>query len=295
MGLRECETCRGKVQLKIFACGHPLHSEATPAKCQACADHEPRLPAGAVKRWAVGVTTAPREHPTLERTIRSLAAAGWKLPRIFAEPGVELPDNCEHLPLTRRDAPLGGWPNWLLALSELVLREPHADAYFMVQDDVVFCRHVRTYLERILWPAEKLGLVSVYCPAVYVRRTRGFHSVEAGWNLISALTCVFPSAAARSLLGHARALNHRRLGPYGGVKSIDAVVGRWAKDCEFPAFFHTPSLAQHTGDTSTVWPKATNEGQRHAKDFVGEDFDARRLAPETFPAQQADQYGAHLP
>ena len=279
-GLRACDTCRGKVQLKVFACEHPLHHETTRDECQKCVDHEPRLATGAVKTWAVGITTAPRERPTLERTVRSLASAGWKLPRIFAEPGVELPDNCEHLPLTRRDAPLGGWPNWLLALGELVLREPQADAYFLVQDDVAFCRNIRAYLERTLWPSGKVGLVSVYCPAVYVRRVRGLHCVDAGWSLISALTCVFPNAAARSLLGHARVLSHRRSGPYGGVKSIDAVIGRWAKDCGLPAYFHTPSLAQHTGDTSTVWPTATNEGQRHASDFVGEDFDAAHFALE---------------
>lgn len=279
-GLRDCKSCRGKVQLKVFACQHPLHCETTSQECQSCIDHEPRLGAGAVKKWAVGVTTAPREQPTLERTVRSLAAAGWKLPRIFAEPGVELPDVCEHLPLTRRDAPLGGWPNWLLALGELVLREPQADAYFLVQDDVVFSRNVRAYFEQVLWPAEKVGMLSAYCPAVYIRRTCGFHPVETGWSLISALTCVFPNAAARSLLGHARTLNHRRIGPHGGVKSIDSVIGQWAKDCGLPVFFHTPSLAQHTGDTSTVWPKATNEGLRRASDFVGEDFDMLQFAAE---------------
>lgn len=280
-GLRDCKSCGGKVQLKVFACRHPLHQETTLQQCRGCLDHEPQLRAGGIKKWAVGITTAPREQPTLERTVRSLASAGWKLPRIFAEPGVELPDICEHLPLTRRDAALGGWPNWLLALGELVLREPHADAYFLVQDDVEFCRNIRTYLEQTLWPAERTGMVSVYCPAVYVRRTRGFHSVETGWSLVSALTCIFPNAAARSLLGHARVLNHRRAGPYGGVKSIDSVIGQWAKDCGLPAYFHTPSLVQHTGDTSTVWPQATNEGLRHAADFVGAEFDAAQLAPAT--------------
>lgn len=54
------------------------------------------------------------------------------------------------LPRSERDEPLGAFANWYLALAELVMRSPRAEAYFMVQDDVVFARGVRPFLERAL-------------------------------------------------------------------------------------------------------------------------------------------------
>ena len=75
LGLRECKRCRGSVRQKTFACGHPLHGEAVLRECRSCPDYEPLLAAGGVKTWAVGLTTAPREEPTLARCLDSLAAA----------------------------------------------------------------------------------------------------------------------------------------------------------------------------------------------------------------------------
>ncbi|HVC96181.1 MAG TPA: hypothetical protein VND64_21035 [Pirellulales bacterium] len=166
------------------------------------------------------------------------------------------------------------WSVFFLGLAELLQREPHAHAYLMLQDDVVFCRNLRAYLEATLWPAERVGLVSPYCPAPYVRRNSGWHEVAAGENLIGAVTYVFPNAAARLLLADPRVVNHRQRGAANGPKDIDSVVGRWAGEGRLPVFYHTPSLAQHIGGTSVIWPGAANDGVRRAADFVGEDFDA---------------------
>jgi hypothetical protein len=39
-GSRECPTCRGKVRLKVFACGHPAHAETTLPDCDMCQDFQ---------------------------------------------------------------------------------------------------------------------------------------------------------------------------------------------------------------------------------------------------------------
>ncbi|HEV3025303.1 MAG TPA: hypothetical protein VGX76_22685 [Pirellulales bacterium] len=276
-GLRDCPSCQGNVRIKVFECRHPLHVETTLAECSRCGEYDARLAGGTVRHWAVGMTTAPRKEPTIERTLASLAAAGWDTPRVFTEPGVNLTGPWERLPITRRDEPLGAWPNWFLGLAELVAREPRADAYFMVQDDVVFCRNLRPYLEAMLWPCARVGVVSPYCPAPYVRRSTGWHEVTLGENLAGAVSYIFPNAAARLLLADARVVNHRQRGGADGLKYIDTVVGRWAAEAALPAFYHTPSLAQHIGDTSVIWPQAANDGLRRAADFAGEDFDANEL------------------
>ena len=82
-----------------------------------------------VTNWAVGVTTAPRTKPTLERSLQSLAEAGWPNPHIFAEPDVEIPRQFGTLNVTRRGTRLGAFPNWLLSLSELVMQQPRAEAF----------------------------------------------------------------------------------------------------------------------------------------------------------------------
>ena len=46
-GHRECATCRGRVQIKVFACSHPAHTETTWDECLHCPDHrEAKAPAG---------------------------------------------------------------------------------------------------------------------------------------------------------------------------------------------------------------------------------------------------------
>lgn len=49
VGLRECPTCRGQVQLKVFDCGHPQHDTTTLPDCSSCFDYERRLDDGSVK------------------------------------------------------------------------------------------------------------------------------------------------------------------------------------------------------------------------------------------------------
>lgn len=41
IGLRDCPTCRGNVQVKVFQCVHPSHTETTLSQCAACSDFVP--------------------------------------------------------------------------------------------------------------------------------------------------------------------------------------------------------------------------------------------------------------
>ena len=220
-------------------------------------------------RWAVGVTTAPRRVSTLERCLTSLRSAGWGRPRLFAEPGVELRSEFADLPLTRRDETLGAFPNWYLGLCELVLREPRAGAYLICQDDVLFSKGLRDYLERTLWPAPDVGVVSVYCPSHYGGdKPAGYHIEDRGWDSWGALAYVFPNPSARALLSDPLVVNHRHHGPGDGVRNIDSVAGGWCQRTGRPYFVHVPSLAQHIGTTSTIWKRAGNTGCRRAGEFL---------------------------
>ena len=175
-----------------------------------------------------------------------------------------------------------------MGLTELYQRDPRADAYMMVQDDTVFCRGVREFLEAELWPSERAGMVSVYCPEPYERAERGWVQVPATDGLIGALTCIFPNAAGRAMLAHPAVVEHRLRGARRGLIDTDGAVGRWAAQAAMPVYYHSPSLAQHIGDASTVWPGAPNAGRRHSSNFTGEAFDARELHAPPFPPRQRD-------
>jgi len=232
-----------------------------------------------VSQWAVGVTTAPRRKATLERCLKSLAAAGWETPRLFAEPGVKLPRRFAHLPRTHRDATVGAFPNWYLALAELVMREPRAEAYLLVQDDVVFARNIREFLEVALWPHPQVGVVSIYCPSDYAQGLRpGFHVEDRGWNTWTAQALIFPNPSARAALASPIMLNHRHHGPRQGMRNIDCAVGAWCLSAGRPFYVFTPSLAEHVGDTSTLFRGARTWGRRRSATFVGKHFDVAREA-----------------
>jgi hypothetical protein len=200
---------------------------------------------------------------------------------LFAEPGVILPKRFAGLPCTRRDVPLGPFPNWYLALAELVMREPKVDPYFLCQDDVVFCRGLRAYLEERLWPAPKVGVVSLYRPSHFTSdKVKGFHVADRGWATWGALAYIFPNPSAHRFLCDPRVVNHRRGGPADGMRNIDSLVGWWCRDVKLPYYVHTPSLAQHIGATSTIWKTGTSgaTGKRRADEFPGEEFDVSKEA-----------------
>ena len=235
-----------------------------------------------IRRWAVGVTTAPRREPTLKQTLHSLADAGWDQSRLFAEPETEIPAGFEDLPITRRDQLLGAFPNWYLGLAELVMREPRADAYLMCQDDVLFSEGLRAYLEESLWPESEVGVVSVYCPSHYaVGREPGFHAEDRGWHSWGALAYVLPADSARALLCDVRVVEHRLNGPASGLRNIDSVVGRWCREAGRSYIVHVPSLAQHIGETSTIWTGTRNSQRRRADRFM------ERIDPDVFTASPA--------
>ena len=122
-----------------------------------------------------------------------------------------------------------------------------------------------------------LGLVSVYTPTPYARDETGFHTVEIGECLLGALTYIFPNALARLLLASAEIVDHRLRPELAGLREIDVAVGQWARRHQLPVYYHSPSLAQHIGERSTIWDAGDPSAARTARDFLGEAFDARKL------------------
>lgn len=200
--------------------------------------------------------SVPRQQPTLERSQRSLQAAGWPEAPIYRGSGA------------------GHLIDYLGALERIVEENPDAAGYLLSEDDVVYCRGLRDYLQATLWPADPLhiGLVSPYTPEAYASGQR-WHIEDRGFYLAGSQSFLFPAVTARNLLVS--------LGParFGREQRGDYMIGMWCQAKNLATWYHQPSLAQHLGETNSVvgGPQSQVATIRHASTFVGEDFDARSL------------------
>ncbi len=285
VGLRVAATWQGHMRIPAFRCLHSDHGETTEDECHSCRDwaRSPMPRRGlakllggsggngiAPKKWAVGVTTAPRRQPTLEASLDSLVRSGWENVHLFVDERVAtLASRHRQLPVTLRRPAVGAWPNYYLALQELVCRHPDADAFMIVQDDVRFYDQecLREYLDSVLWPSDPPGVVSLYCSSAYTNEHPGWHAISEEW-VWGALAFVFPLERAREFLADPGVIAHRWRS--SGLKLIDEAIGKWALRQNVPIHFPTPSLVQHMGVTSTIWPGGTSDGFRRADWFAGD-------------------------
>ena len=221
-----------------------------------------------VTRWAVGVTTAPRREPTLEYCLDSIARAGWQEPRLFLDGTARLPTRHAHLPITWREDSVGAWPNWYMALAELILQQPDADAYVMLQDDVVlFDRELlRLYLERVLWPGNRPGIVSLFYTGL--NPNTGWFEAQGAWHF-SAQGIILAPGIARALLCDEDMSRAWLAASSGNHIPIPEVLHEWANRRRIDVWYANPSLAQHIGNTSTIWMNASIRDGRRAPWFSG--------------------------
>ncbi len=75
------------------------------------------------RRWAVGITAAPRKDSALVQCIESVVVNGW-MPVVFAEPGTDLAGLPESVTVVQRSERMGAWHNWLAMCRELLERFP---------------------------------------------------------------------------------------------------------------------------------------------------------------------------
>lgn len=270
----ECETCELYEEDWDRATAEQSETEDGQASAAVAVPQSSSQPAKAF-RWAVGITTAPRATPTLQRSLESLAAAGWDLAgccTVFAEPESA---EVNGIPSVQRLERAGAWGNWFQGFKQLVEQNPDADAYFMLQDDVLYCRGLREYLEATLWPEDldRIAWVSLYCSAKHAAPEGPvIHQWPAGKFLWGALAYVFPPAAARSLL------LHERIHAYTQNK-IDLRISYWAKWAGRQGWYFRPSLVQHIRGPSTL---AHGQGDyAFADTFVGEDYDVAKARLST--------------
>lgn len=212
--------------------------------------------------WAVCINAAPRPVSSLQETIDSVLSEGWQDVTVFSEPGTEQATGAARTIIRPNTiAPqifndlgpngrFGAFQNFVQSMADMLILYPQATALLYVQDDVRFATGTRELLERDLWPSQRTGIVSPYCPNFtgYRAETQQLRRINYK-NLMGALAYAMPRDAVEEMLRLPLVQSWK-----GGVKQIltghnrkalDAFAGHAMAELERKVFFYTHSLCEH--------------------------------------------------
>ena len=286
-----CPECKGNVRIKVPK-GVPKQPDVEAAKRKAQEALMSHIQAPVSKtlpgQWAYGVTTVPerRQSGSLLRTLASLRAGGFDRPRLFidgdpsgfSELGLEM---SFHQPRIRAVG------NWVLALVELLTRNPRAGRFVIFQDDLICSKNLRAYLEAMPWPAKSyLNLFT------FRGNERAIHGKGPGWHRgcelnpgkgehwqkgLGALALCFTRDGANTLLASPH-VGRKLSDEAGGWQRIDGMAVTAMNLAGWQEVAHSPSLVQHTGlDSAIGRDDPRHHNQPPAQTFLGEDFDCLSL------------------
>lgn len=227
--------------------------------------------------FAIGITSSPRENPTVLQCVKSCVNAGFD-PVLFSEPDSE---NVECRTISRKET-LGCWGNWIQSIRDLLSLFPSASAIGVFQDDSIFCSDTADFLSEDLWPSKNTGVVSIYnCNHHDHERSKDYGCVKLKTkHILGAVAYIFPRIVAEEISktedwqgrrGSNKWKPHER-------KYVDLFVGMWIHENGLEAYAYKPSLAQHISTHSTLGHGGL-KGARISLTFPGENvsaFDAMR-------------------
>lgn len=245
-------------------------------------------------KWSYGITTVPqRRTTTLPKTIQSLIMTGFDSPRLFIDVQDEktyLPDLVKeyqtdfNLPITIRDKNIRTFGNWILALMELYVREPHSDRYALFQDDILACANLREYLEHVEYPkagymnlityiqndrekqvhAKKLGIDADTMIGWYPSNQMG----KGAQALVFDRDCVLQILSNHNILKRPQSAN--------GWQNVDGGINEAMKRAGYLEYVHSPSLVTHQQGKTTMGPTHPQE-QPPIQSFRGENWNAMEV------------------
>lgn len=200
-------------------------------------------------RWQAAVLTAPRPRPEIANTLESLHRAGFDRLYLFAEPGSWVPPNDNVARLVRHRQRLGNFANFYYALTQLYRDDPSADCFAVFQDDIRVARGAKSWCDQQFWPLET-GLVSLFTPRVHCDTRRGWRSLYPGYyRVYGGQALVFRGDVLQRFLADPQVLQVLQ----GGDHWDDCTVAGWAVRHQIGMAYHSPSLVQHVGHTSSLF------------------------------------------
>lgn len=215
---------------RVFACS--IHGRTTLDACRTCLDHT-RYSEFPQFELAGVIQTTPHRQQYFQRSFKTFMKA------------------CNHIEQQIDSPPSGAFPAFVMAITRLFYRHPHASAYLYLQDDTI----LKDYTAKVLSKELPTGymVASLYNPPSLRDFEYGvkWQQVDAGWNSPGACCYVFSPAGIRSLLRDPYLQWHRMRGATNGTRCIDSVVGVWAAE-HGGIWYRKNPLATHLGVISSI-------------------------------------------
>ena len=203
-------------------------------------------------KWGIGMfTTKSRTQGMRARTLESYRGSGFDPPTLFTDSNQN-----------------GGIWNLHHALKTLVEESPDADAYMIVEGNVLFSKNMREYLEKELWHSvgDHGCICSVFTPTIYASPDR-WHAENRGSRTWMSQCQIYHPLSAKKMVSDLE----KELRLPSPQRQIDAAVGGWAEDNGVNIWFHSPSLTQHVFPQKTSYETNRFLDARigYARDFIG--------------------------
>jgi len=186
---------------------------------------------------------------------------------VYAEPETWI--NGINATIVTRPFKHGPHRNWMQTIRDLVNHNQQAKWVAIFQDDALFCKDTRKFLDEMPWPGEKTGVVSLYCPDDTAYETEGFVGCKKinVTELNGAVAMVFPMSVAKRIADGVEGDiwdGHMKQTIEDPVKraAIDSFIGRQLGIWELDAYVYDPGLVQHIGKTSTIHSGLSDESVR---------------------------------
>lgn len=245
--LKTCDTCEYRVNRRCTVCGCFIEEKAKLAS-QHCPDirWDGDLPIHRlIPEIVIGIITAPRKEPTIDATIASLRSSGFDNEKIYviAEPGSPHPRGSK-ITVVPNNKTLGHFGNYKSALRWL-RDNTSGQLILMCEDDVEFDPNAKVnllYGLRLL-DLNNLGYLSLYTPKhnadLIPNPIRGWNESALFGDAWGALAYCLPKAVLYDIENMDGELTDRDF-------------NLWLCKKGLKTYHHIPSLARHTGVTSTL-------------------------------------------
>ena len=218
-------------------------------------------------RWCVGLMTCTQRYNNMDKTEvlsnseASLSNAGFEIDHIQVDRDHEGPVGC-----------------FLQLAWSLFVKYPVCDRYLIIQDDVIFPKNLRQYLET-LGELPHRGYWNLYITPENEQRVQhipGFHkSNQMGRG---ALALAFSNHALRRILSSRYFVDKLLEASPNYRKSLDRAIVKGCEEIGGAEYVHWPSLCYHIGEKSTLGNKPDHS--LYPESWIGEDFDCMTLVEE---------------
>jgi len=200
-------------------------------------------------------------------------------PIIFSEPESTKVKSCATI---KNKEKMGVWYNWIQSC-EYALEQTDANVIMTVQDDSLFHPDCKSFAEKILWPQEDAGFVSLYTPKHYSivphfktkQRDIGVNRVYTR-SLWGACALIWPREILEAVMEHditknwlgaptksrSKSVMDKRRADRTLVQNSDTAIGKIMNRMKRSMWFVDPSPVEHIAQYSAV-AHGGNKGRRN--------------------------------